>query len=150
MPKGPKISPNIRRFIVWEAIDQLDKPRRVLAVELLDWIKENVDVRTLPELESITKIISTVRQKIPRKEDHWSVGASTIHNISAEATADLIKISKWCLVVGRDCIQIFLSSEMYFTLFIKSLRITREEALISFDMLIGLVIVFQGCIQPGR
>jgi len=61
-----------------------------------------VDVRTLPELESITKIISTVRQKIPRKEDHWSVGASTIHNISAEATADLIKISKWCLVVGRD------------------------------------------------
>ncbi|MFC1902669.1 hypothetical protein ACFLX4_01185 [Chloroflexota bacterium] len=101
MPRAPKIPAHIRELIVRQAIEQLDKPRQLLATELRERIEHNAKIPSIPEINTIAKIISAARHKVPRNEDPWSVGASILHNIPDEANSDLIKIWKWCIVIGR-------------------------------------------------
>ena len=99
MPRGPKIQPWVRQLIVRQAIKDIDIPRIEVAQNirrLLEGMRADV-----PTASTILRLISWARQKAPKPDDLWSIGASLQYGIPMEATGDLLEIWKRCIVLGR-------------------------------------------------
>lgn len=56
----------------------------------------------LPTERTIRNILARAGSiRLEEVDSPWSLGASASHDIPAEASGDLLKIWKWCLIVGR-------------------------------------------------
>ncbi|MFC1938086.1 hypothetical protein ACFLVS_05505 [Chloroflexota bacterium] len=98
MPLGPRISPEVRRLIIGQAILHNVQPRMVLARDVRNLIRNQG--KPVPSEQTTAKLVSWARQRIP-KEEPWSLAASALRGISPEANEVLFKIWKWCVIVGR-------------------------------------------------
>lgn len=90
MPRGPGISKETRNYIYRAAIrkDALED-RRILAVKIKNELKQ-LNIRYLPEEETIEKYISEARNTIPRPMDMpWSLGSLSDDMIKDENPFEL-------------------------------------------------------------
>ncbi|MFC1955220.1 hypothetical protein ACFLWZ_01580 [Chloroflexota bacterium] len=92
--RGPKISNEVRRLIIGQAIhDSKNMPRRALAVRLQDLIEKMGEIS--PTEDTLVKMISEARNKQPSVIDQpWSIGACAKYNIPPDIIPILIKIQK--------------------------------------------------------
>lgn len=102
MAKGPKIPKAAKTLIVEEALRNRDTPRMMLVERLKTMIAPYV--AHMPADETIANLISWAWNHEPSPLDApWSLGASaqTQYGIPPDANGDLLKVWKWCIVVGR-------------------------------------------------
>ena len=92
--RGPKISREIRRLIIGQAIhDSKNMPRRALAVRLQDIIEKMGEIS--PTEDTLVKLISEARNQQPSELDQpWSIGACAEYNIPPDTIPTLIKLQK--------------------------------------------------------
>jgi len=92
--RGPKISNEVRRLIIGEAIhDSKNMPRRALAVRLQDLIEKMGEIS--PTEDTLARMISEARNQQPSELDRpWSIGACAQHNIPPEIIPVLISLEK--------------------------------------------------------
>jgi hypothetical protein len=85
--RGPNIPDDWKIYIMEQAIMDFNKPRMLLADEILEQMRQSRDVRDqLPERESIAKLISRARNHPKSKLDEpWSVGCLAKKDIPPEA-----------------------------------------------------------------
>lgn len=100
--RGPKISSEVRRLIISEAIhDSKNMPRRALAVRLQDLIEKMGDVS--PTEDTLAKMISEARNQQPSELDEpWSIGACAQYDIPAGIVPVLMKIEKLRASQNKD------------------------------------------------
>jgi hypothetical protein len=92
--RGPKISNEVRRLIISQAIhDSKNMPRRALAVRLQDLIEKMGEIS--PTEDTLARMISEARNQQPSEIDQlWSIGASACHEIPADIIPILVKLQK--------------------------------------------------------
>ncbi|MFH0768301.1 MAG: hypothetical protein V1932_01880, partial [Chloroflexota bacterium] len=92
--RGPKISNEVRRLIIGQAIhDSKNMPRRALAVRLQDIIEKMGEIS--PSEDTLVKMISEARNKQPSELDQpWSIGACDEYNIPPDIIPILISLQK--------------------------------------------------------
>jgi len=92
--RGPKISNEVRRLIIGQAIhDSKNMPRRALAVRLQDIIEKMGEIS--PSEDTLVKMISEARNKQPSELDQpWSIGACDEYNIPPDIIPTLIRLQK--------------------------------------------------------
>jgi hypothetical protein len=92
--RGPKISKEVRRLIIGQAIhDSKNMPRRALAVRLEDLIEKMGEIS--PTEDTLARMISEARNQQPSELDQpWSIGACAQYNIPPDITPVLIRIQK--------------------------------------------------------
>lgn len=100
MAKGPKISENVKVLVVETKMAHPDWLAKEVQSEVNKLLKGKG-----PGLSAVQKILV----KLPRPtaeglEAAWSLAESARpdHNIPLEANADLLKIWRWCQIVGRN------------------------------------------------
>ncbi len=100
--RGPKISNEVRRLIISEAIhDSKNMPRRALAVRLQDLIEKMGEVS--PTEDTLAKMISEARNQQPSELDEpWSIGACAQYDIPADIVPILMKIEKLRASQNKD------------------------------------------------
>ena len=100
--RGPKISSEVRRLIISEAIhDSKNMPRRALAVRLQDLIEKMGEVS--PTEDTLAKMISEARNQQPSELDEpWSIGACAQYDIPADIVPILMKIEKLRASQNKD------------------------------------------------
>jgi len=100
--RGPKISNEVRRLIIGQAIhDARNMPRRALAVRLQDLIEKMGEIS--PTEDTLAKMISEARNKQPSEvEKPWSIGACSYYNIPTDMIPVLIKIQKLKAEYGNE------------------------------------------------
>jgi hypothetical protein len=100
--RGPKISNEVRRLIIGEAIhDSKNMPRRALAVRLQDLIEKMGEIS--PTEDTLAKMISEARNKQPSELDRpWSIGACTQYNIPPDIIPILISLQKLKASDGKE------------------------------------------------
>ena len=92
--RGPKITNEVRRLIIGEAVhDSKNLPRRALAVRLQDLIEK---MGAFPPTEdTLVKMISEARnQELGALDRPWSIGASREYGIQAEAISTLLQLQQ--------------------------------------------------------
>ena len=89
--RGPKISNEVRRLIIGQAIhDSKHMPRRALAVRLQDLIEKMGEIS--PTEDTLVKMISEARNQQPSEFDRpWSIGTCAQYNIPP----DIIPVLIW-------------------------------------------------------
>src|SRR4030065_755843 len=92
--RGPKISLEVRRMIIGQAIhDNKNMPRRALAVRLQDLIEKMGEIS--PTEDTLAKLISEARNQQPSELDQpWSIGACAQYNIPPAIIPVLIRIQE--------------------------------------------------------
>ncbi len=92
--RGPKISNEVRRLIIGEAIhDSKNMPRRALAVRLRDLIEKMGEIP--PTEDTLARMISEARNQQPSELDQpWSIGACAQYSIPADIIPVLMKMKK--------------------------------------------------------
>jgi hypothetical protein len=92
--RGPKISLEVRRMIIGQAIhDNKNMPRRALAVRLQELIEKMGEIS--PTEDTLARMISDARNQQPSELDQpWNIGACDQFNIPADIIPILIKIQK--------------------------------------------------------
>ena len=92
--RGPKISSEVRRLIIGQAIhDSKNMPRRALAVRLQDLIEKMGEIS--PTEDTLAKLISEARNQQPSDLDlPWSIGACAQYNIPPDIIPILINLQK--------------------------------------------------------
>jgi len=97
--RGPKISNEVRRLIISQAIhESKNMPRRALAVHLQDIIERMGEVS--PTEDTLIRMISEARNQQPSPLDQpWSIGTSARYEIPAEIIPLLVKLQK--LMAGK-------------------------------------------------
>jgi hypothetical protein len=92
--RGPKISNEIRRLIIGQAIhDSKNMPRRALAVRLQDLIEKMGEIA--PTEDTLVKLISEARNQQPNELDQpWNIGACAQYNIPPDIIPVLISLQK--------------------------------------------------------
>ena len=92
--RGPKISDEVRRLIIGQAIhDSKNMPRRALAVRLQDLIEKMGEIS--PTEDTLAKMISEARNQLPSELDQpWSIGACAQYNIPPDIIPVLISLQK--------------------------------------------------------
>jgi len=92
--RGPKISNEVRRLIIGQAIhDSKNMPRRALAVRLQDLIEKMGEIS--PTEDTMVKLISEARNQQPSDLDQpWSIGACAQYNIPPDIIPVLIQLQK--------------------------------------------------------
>jgi hypothetical protein len=97
--RGPKISNEVRRLIISQAIhESKNMPRRALAVHLQDLIERMGEVS--PTEDTLIRMISEARNQQPSPLDQpWSIGTSARYEIPAEIIPLLLKLQK--LMAGK-------------------------------------------------
>ncbi len=93
--RGPKISNEVRRLIISEAIhDSKNMPRRALAVRLRDLIEKMGEIS--PTEDTLARMISEARNQQPSELDQpWSIGACAPYGIPSEIIPVLMKMKKY-------------------------------------------------------
>lgn len=100
----PPISTKVKGIIASKLVDAVDKDEKVTAGQILVSIPEEdkVSLRAIQYFIKKLKRIWENRSETQKALDEpWSLGVSAEYNIPPEATKDLLKIKKWCFVVGR-------------------------------------------------
>ncbi len=92
--RGPKISNEVRRLIIGQAIhDSKNMPRRALAVRLQDLIEKMGEIS--PTEDTLAKLISEARNQQPSELDlPWSIGACAQYNIPPDIIPIIISLQK--------------------------------------------------------
>ncbi len=92
--RGPKISREVRRLIIGQAIhDSKNMPRRALAVRLQDLIEKMGEIS--PTEDTLARMISEARnQQLSELDQPWSIGACAEYNIPPSIIPTLIKLQK--------------------------------------------------------
>ena len=92
--RGPKISKEVRRLIIGQAIhDSKNMPRRALAVRLQDLIEKMGEIS--PTEDTLARIISEARNQQPSEFDQpWSIGACAQYNIPPDIIPVLIRMQR--------------------------------------------------------
>jgi hypothetical protein len=93
--RGPKISLEVRRLIIGQAIhDNKNMPRRALAVRLQELIEKMGDVS--PTEDTLARIISEARNQQPSELDQpWHIGICTQHDIPPSIIPELFRLQKF-------------------------------------------------------
>ena len=93
--RGPKISNEVRRLIIGQAIDDSKHmPRRALAVRLQDLIEKMGEIS--PTEDTLVKMVSEARNQQPSEFDRpWSIGACAQYNIPPDIIPVLISIQQF-------------------------------------------------------
>jgi hypothetical protein len=93
--RGPKISLEVRRLIIGQAIhDNKNMPRRALAVRLQELIEKMGEVS--PTEDTLARIISEARNQQPSELDQsWHIGICAQHDIPPEIIPELFKLQKF-------------------------------------------------------
>lgn len=111
--KGSPVPKIIKREIVAIYLNARDQGNDLAAKEVLKELKWRLErkeqlhlLSRLPKLRTVQLILTDSRKRLPEPQDvdgPWSLAASAHRDwrIPAEANADLLKIWRWCLVVGR-------------------------------------------------
>jgi len=101
--RGPKISNEVRRLIIGQAIhDSKNMPRRALAVRLQDLIEKMGEIS--PTEDTLVKLISEARNQQPIDLDQpWSIGACAQYNIPPDIIPVLISLQKFKTPSGKEC-----------------------------------------------
>ncbi len=100
--RGPKISNEVRRLIIGQAIhDSKNMPRRALAVRLQDLIEKMGEIS--PTEDTLVKLISEARNQQPSDLDQpWSIGACAQYNIPSDIIPVLISLQKLKVSSGKE------------------------------------------------
>jgi hypothetical protein len=93
--RGPKISLEVRRLIIGQAIhDNKNMPRRALAVRLQELIEKMGEIS--PTEDTLARIISEARNQQPSELDQpWHIGICTQHDIPPSIIPELFKLQKF-------------------------------------------------------
>lgn len=94
MTRGPKITKEVRRLIISEAIhESRNMPRRALAVRLQDLIEKMGEIS--PSEDTLVRMISAARNHPPSELDQpWSIGACTRYNVPPESIPVLLNVQQ--------------------------------------------------------
>ncbi len=97
--RGPKIPPKTRRYVNEAAITYSNTDRAHLASIL----KEDLSGMgwMTPSQQTLEKMISAARNSDTSEDDPWCLGKSTKWSIPNEANEDLLKLFRWCILVGN-------------------------------------------------
>ncbi len=101
MSRGPRISNRVKRDIITLALNY--KKSGFSRMKVVEEIKQRIEsyVGRMPADETIANLVSHAWHHEPSPlEKPWCLGVSREYNFPSEANADLLKIWKWCLVVG--------------------------------------------------
>lgn len=110
MAKGPKVPEKVRQDIRRIYIEAVEKGTSSTAPEVHEALraryKKDECLHLWPSLRMVQLVLTEYRRQHPGPEDvdaPWSMAASADPQwkIPPEANADLLKIWKWCVVVGR-------------------------------------------------
>jgi hypothetical protein len=93
--RGPKISLEIRRLIIGQAIhDNKNMPRRALAVRLQELIEKMGEIS--PTEDTLARIISEARNQQPSELDQpWNIGVCADYDIPPEIIPELFNLQKF-------------------------------------------------------
>ena len=93
--RGPKISLEIRRLIIGQAIhDNKNMPRRALAVRLQELIERMGEIS--PTEDTLARIISEARNQQPSELDQpWHIGICAQHDIPPSIIPELFKLQEF-------------------------------------------------------
>jgi hypothetical protein len=100
MSKASRISPSVRSIIYKAALDEKEKDRRLLAVEIQEKLSK-LDIRAIPVEETLQKMISWARNNSNDPEDSpWSVSALADYDIPAVALP--VVMNAWAKALVED------------------------------------------------
>jgi len=97
--RAPNIKKEARNFIHEVAISCPSTGR----TELAEFLKEEVPKQgwRAPSIGTLEKMISAIRNNTEPVDEPWCIGVSSNYGIPIEATSDLLKILRKCLMFGR-------------------------------------------------
>lgn len=93
----PKISANIRTLITIEALRYPRTPRKALALDLQERIRNMGE--PAPTEETLMRMVSDARTNEPQEPGYWHLGANTVPPIPAEAVPHIFEVQR--LMMGR-------------------------------------------------
>ncbi len=99
MSKGQRINTTVKLIIAVEALRDPNLPRKAVVSDIKKRIGQTGE--TLPTAQTLERLISRIRQHILGEDDPWSISASVSNDIPADANGILIKLQRWCLIMGR-------------------------------------------------
>ena len=103
MPRGDKLTPEVLEVIAEVYLDRrnVDLSGKQIAYKVREHLgKEKSKNYTWPSDITVRERLRKIRARESEEDKPWSLGVSVQHNMPPEASHDLMKIRRWCEVVG--------------------------------------------------